>query len=217
MGISILIADEQKISREGLISMLRNQPNMDVVGEAENGREAVELARKLSPDIVIMDVTLPGLSGIDSTHVINKELKNVKVIALSTYTDKRFVRGMVQAGALGYLLKNCGFDELLHAIYSVVKGHVYLSPEVASVVLKEYLNGISKSNSSKSFSLTDKERQILKFIAKGMTTKKIASKQGVSVKTIETHRRKIMGKLGVRSIAELTKYAIQNGLASLEI
>jgi DNA-binding NarL/FixJ family response regulator len=196
--------------------MLNNEDGMDVIGEAENGREAVTLAQELLPDLVIMDVTMPDLNGIEATRMITSGAGEIDVIALSMYSDKQFVQGMIQAGASGYLLKDCAFEELLNAIRVVVSGNTYLSPAIAGIVVKDYLDKLSTDGSSASSILTTREREVLQLIAEGMSTKKIASHLGISIKTIETHRRQIMGKLGIFSIAELTKYAIREGLTSLQ-
>jgi DNA-binding NarL/FixJ family response regulator len=190
---------------------------MEVVGEAENGREAVRLARELSPDLVIMDVTMPDLNGIDATRIITSGSNNTKVIALSMYSDKQFVQGMIQAGASGYLLKDCAFEELVSAIQAVIQGDTYLSPGIAGIVVQDYLTKLTTDRSSADTVLTNREREVLQLIAEGNSTKEIAARLTVSVKTVETHRRQIMEKLGIFSIAELTKYAIREGLTSLHI
>ena len=212
MSVRIILAEDHRITREGLVNLLQERPDMEVVGEAENGREAVKLASELSPDLVIMDVTLPDLNGIDATRIITSGSNNTKVIALSMYSDKQFVQGMIQAGASGYLLKDCAFEELVSAIQAVIQGDTYLSPGIAGIVVQDYLN-----RSSADTVLTNREREVLQLIAEGKSTKEIAACLGVSVKTIETHRRQIMEKLGIFSIAELTKYAIREGLTSLHI
>ena len=217
MSIQIILAEDHKITREGLVSMLEDQPDMEVVGEAGNGREAIRLAQELSPDLVIMDVTMPDLNGIDATRVITSTPKNTKVIALSMYSDKQFVQGMMQAGASGYLLKDCAFDELVHAIRAVFKGDTYLSPGIAGIVVEDYVSKLSRSASSASSVLTRREREVLQLISEGKSTKHIATKLAISVKTVETHRRQMMGKIGIRTVAGLTKYAIREGLTSPHI
>jgi DNA-binding NarL/FixJ family response regulator len=190
---------------------------MEVVGEAGNGREAIQLARELSPDLVIMDVTMPSLNGIDATRIITSSPENIRVIALSMYSDKQFVQGMMQAGASGYLLKDCAFDELVHAVLAVFKGDTYLSPGIAGIVVEDYINKLSKSASSASSILTKREREVLQLISEGESTKHIAAKLAISIKTVETHRRQMMGKIGIRTVAGLTKYAIREGLTSPHI
>jgi two-component system response regulator NreC len=217
MSIKIILAEDHKITREGLANMLKDQPGMEVVGEAGNGREAIQLAHEFAPDLVIMDVTMPGLNGIDATRIITSSSKNVRVIALSMYSDKQFVQGMMQAGASGYLLKDCAFDELVHAVRAVFKGDTYLSPGIAGIVVEDYVNRLSKSASSAASILTKREREVLQLISEGESTRHIASKLAISVKTVETHRRQMMGKIGIRTIAGLTKYAIREGLTSPHI
>lgn len=217
MSIRIVLAEDHKITREGLVNMLKNQRNMQVIGEAQNGREAVQLAIDLSPDLVIMDVTMPHLNGIDATRVITSNSKAVKVIALSMYSDKQFVQGMMQAGASGYLLKDCAFDELVNAIRVVYAGETYLSPGIAGIVVQDYVKKLSNSASSAATLLTKREREVLQLISEGKSTKLIATQLDVSIKTVETHRRQMMEKLGIRNIAGLTKYAIREGLTSLHI
>ena len=214
MSIKIILAEDHKITREGLVNMLKNHKGMEVVGEAGNGRDAIRLARELTPDLVIMDVTMPGLNGIDATRIITSSPKDVRVIALSMYSDKQFVQGMMQAGASGYLLKDCAFDELVHAVRAVIKGDTYLSPGIAGIVVEDYVSRLSKSASSASSILTKREREVLQLISEGESTRHIAAKLAISVKTVETHRRQMMGKIGIRTIAGLTKYAIREGLTS---
>jgi DNA-binding NarL/FixJ family response regulator len=217
MSVRIILAEDHRITREGLVNLLQERSDMEVVGEAENGREAVKLASELSPDLVIMDVTMPDLNGIDATRIITSGSNNTKVIALSMYSDKQFVQGMIQAGASGYLLKDCAFEELVAAIQAVIQGDTYLSPGIAGIVVQDYLNKLTTDRSSADTVLTAREREVLQLIAEGNSTKEIAARLSVSVKTVETHRRQIMEKLGIFSIAELTKYAIREGLTSLHI
>ena len=217
MSVRIILAEDHRITREGLVNLLQERPDMEVVGEAENGREAVRLAGELSPDLVIMDVTMPDLNGIDATRIITSGSNNTKVIALSMYSDKQFVQGMIQAGASGYLLKDCAFEELVSAIQAVIQGDTYLSPGIAGIVVQDYLTKLTTDRSSADTVLTNREREVLQLIAEGNSTKEIAARLTASVKTVETHRRQIMEKLGIFSIAELTKYAIREGLTTLHI
>jgi DNA-binding NarL/FixJ family response regulator len=217
MSIKILIADDHKIVRDGLRSLLEKHDDMEVVAEAENGRTAVELARKLSTDVVVMDISMPDLNGIEATRQIISARPEVKVIALSMHSDRRFVIGMFQAGVSGFLLKDCAFEELASAILAVTANQKYLSPLAAGVMIEDYLQRLPPEDDSASSVLTRREREVLQLLAEGWSTKKIASHLHVSVKTVETHRRRIMAKLKVHSIAELTKYAIREGLTSLEL
>jgi DNA-binding NarL/FixJ family response regulator len=216
MTIKILIADDHKIVRDGLRMLVEKQPEMAVVGEAENGRKAVHLALKMVPDVVIMDVTMADLNGIEATRQIHKEQSQIKLIALSMHSDRRFVAGMLEAGASGYLLKDCAFEELAHAIQSVISNRIYLSPEITDIVIRDYVLKSSAKPSSAYANLTAREREVLQLLAEGKSTKQIANSLTVSIKTIESHRSRIMEKLNIHSIAELTKYALREGLTSLE-
>jgi len=216
MTIRILLADDHKIVRDGLRSLLEKQQGMKVVAEAENGRKALELASRTQPDVVIMDVSMPDLNGIEATRHMLVALPGVRVIALSMHSDRRLVAGMLQAGASGFLLKDCAFDELARAIHAVMSNQPYLSPRIAGTVIQDYVRRMTTSESPTADVLTAREREVLQLLAEGWSTKQIASRLHVSVKTVETHRRQIMEKLGRRSIAELTKYAIREGLTSLE-
>jgi two-component system, NarL family, response regulator NreC len=215
MKTRILLADDHQIMREGLRKLLQEEPTMAVVGEAENGRRAVQLARDLSPDVVIMDVTMPEMNGIEATSQIRSAMPNIKVVALSIHTDRRFVIQMFRAGASGYLLKDCAFEELARAIRTVSEGQAYLSPGIAGVVVEEFLHALATEGGPGVPTLSSREREVLQLTAEGRTMKEIASALNVSVKTIETHRRQLMLKLGVNSVAELTKYAIREGLTPL--
>jgi len=217
MDIKIIVADDHKIVRDGLRALLEEQTGMKVIAEAENGRQAVILSRKLCPDIVIMDVGMPDLNGIEATRQITSDGENVRVVALSMHSDRRFVAQMFKAGASAYLLKDCAFEELAQALTVVLTGQTYLSPEITGSVMEDYLHHLSNTDSSGFTLLTTREREVLQLLAEGKTTKEIASQLNVSIKTIETHRQQIMNKLKVRSLAELTKYAIREGLTSLDL
>jgi DNA-binding NarL/FixJ family response regulator len=216
MSTRIILADDHGIMREGLRALLEKQPGIEVIAEAENGRTTVELSRELKPDVVIIDISMPDLNGIEATRQIIAESPGVKVIALSMHSDRKFVREMLSAGASGYMLKDSAFEELDKAISTVNDNQTYLSPGIADTVVKDYLGKIVTDNSAASIALTNREREVLQLFAEGKTTKQIASLLFVSIKTIETHRKQIMDKLGLNSIAELTKYAIREGLTSLE-
>lgn len=216
MSIGILLVDDHAIIRQGLRSLLEKQPDVEVVAEAENGRKALELVRELQPEIVIMDVSMPGMNGIEATRQICTELPKVKVIALSIHSNRRFVTNMLRAGAVGYILKECLFDELVQAIQAVAAGDSYLSPRITGVVVGDYTKHLSASFDSPLATLTSREREVLQLVAEGKSTKQIVLELHVSNKTIEANRRQIMSKLDLHSIAELTKYAIREGLTTLE-
>lgn len=215
MSTRVLIADDHKIFREGLRALLEKQRGIEVVAEAKDGLEAVRFAQKLIPDVVIMDVAMPEKNGIEATRETLEVLPKTKVIALSMHSDRRFVLQMLKAGAVGYLLKDSAFEELAAAIQAVVSGQTYLSPKITDVVIKEYLHSQTRSEASVFTILTHREREVLQLLAEGKSTKEIAATLHVSVKTIETHRQQVMDKLDIHSVAELTKYAIREGLTSL--
>jgi len=214
MNIRVLIADDHQIVREGLCSMLEKEPGIKVVGEAEDGRKTLRLARELTPDVIIMDVAMPDLNGIEATRQILAEFPTIKVIALSMHDDRRFVLNMIKAGAKGYLLKDSAFKDLAKAIRVVVANRTYLSNEIADVVVKDYLATSTSEESSAFCLLSPREREVLQLIAEGKTTNQIAEHLHISVKTVETHRAQLMTKLKVKGVAELTKYAIREGLTT---
>jgi len=215
MTINVILADDHKIIRDGLRTLIESQPGMHVIAEAENGRETIKLAKELQPHVVIMDISMPDLNGIDATREIVHSIPGIKVIALSMHSDRRFVSGMLSSGASGYLLKDCAFEELAKAIKTVVTEHTYLSPMISDIVVKSYINRSSESATDSAPSLTAREREMLQLMAEGMTAKEIASHLFVSVKTVETHRRNISQKLNITRAAELIKYAIREGLVAL--
>jgi DNA-binding NarL/FixJ family response regulator len=217
MNIKVLLVDDHAIIREGLRSLLEKQPEMEVIADTDDGRKARELVRELSPDIVIMDVTMPGLNGIEATRQITVEFPDVKVIALSIHSKRRYVADMLSAGATGYILKECLFDELVHAIKAVAAGGRYLSPRITDVVVSDYVKRLSASDDSPFEALKAREREVLQLVAEGKSTKQIALELHVSTKTIEANRRQIMDKLNIHSIAELTKYAVREGLTTIEM
>ena len=215
MSIRIVVADDHKLVRDGLCSLLEKQNGMEVVAETEDGRTTVQQVKKQSPDVVIMDISMHDLNGIDATRQIIAKSPGVKVLALSIHSDRRFVTGMLSAGASGYLLKDSGFTELADAIRIVASNQTYLSPRIAGIVTDDYVNRLTTTDSSVQSVLTAREREVLQLIAEGKSTKQAASQLNVSVKTIESHRLKMMEKLEIYSVAELTKYAVREGLASL--
>jgi two-component system response regulator NreC len=214
MNVKVLIADDHQIVRESLRALLEKEPGITVVGEAGEGRTALRLARELAPDIIIMDVAMPDLNGIEATRQVVTEFPEIKVIALSMHNDRRFVLNMLKAGAKGYLLKDCASQQLIKAIRLVSTNKTYISHEIADLVVKDYLASASPAESSSAALLTAREREVLQLIVEGKTNSKIAEALKVSIKTVETHRHTIMVKLDIKSIAELTKFAIREGLTS---
>lgn len=217
MSIRIILADDHTITREGLSALLEKKEGIEVVAQAENGRSAVKLCQKHKPDIVVMDISMPDLNGAEATSRIKAEFPDIKVIALSMYSDISYVAGMMTAGVNGYLTKNCIFEELVGAVFTVASGRFYLSEKISDVVLKDYAQIVSIGSPEKKNVLTPREREVLQLIAEGHKTANIAERINVSIKTVETHRKKIMTKLNVYSVAELTKFAVRTGITSLEL
>ncbi|HXE53280.1 MAG TPA: response regulator transcription factor [Tepidisphaeraceae bacterium] len=215
MHLNVLIADDHRILRQGLRSLLENEPDMQVAAEADNGRAAIEVIESQPIDIAIVDVSMPGLNGIEATRKLLAAKPALKVIGLSMHTDRRFVSEMLKAGAVGFVSKDSAFEELVQAIRTVLTGKVYLSPSAAGVVVDDYLRRDASPEAGAFSSLTAREREVLQLMAEGRNTKQIAMDLHVSIKTIETHRRQIMEKLDLYSVAELTKYAIREGLTTL--
>ena len=216
MPTRVLLVDDHAMIRQGLCSLLEKQPDIEVVGSVEDGRKAVDIARELAPDLVIMDISMPNLNGIDATRKIIGEMGDVKVIALSIHSSRHFVAEMLKAGASGYILKECLFDELVEAIKAVLNGGTYLSPKITGVVIDDYVKRLSTEYQPEGPVLTEREREVLQFLSEGKSTKQIAMQLHVSAKTIESNRRNIMDKLGINSVAELTKYAVREGITPLE-
>jgi DNA-binding NarL/FixJ family response regulator len=216
MTAKILIVDDHQIFREGLRALLSNQPDVQVLAEAEDGRKALRLCQELRPDLVIMDVGLPDLNGIEATRQITSMISGIKVIGLSMHADRRFVVEMLKAGASGYLLKDCAFLELKQALKAVMNQRAYLSPEIAHVVLQDYTRLFPRTKISAFSLLSSREREVLQLLAEGKSTRQIASALHLSVKTIETHRQHLMEKLNLHTLAGLIKYAVREGITSLE-
>lgn len=211
----VLLVDDHAVLREGLRSILESRESAEVVGEAGNGRDAVEMARTLRPDVVVMDVGMRDLNGIEATRQIVAEDPGVGVIALSTHADRRYVLAMLEAGAAAYVLKTSAFDDLKRALAAVTAGKRYLSPDITGIVIEAGLAPDGSELPTGSV-LGAREREVLQLLAEGRTSKEIAGSLHISTHTVETHRRNIMHKLGLRSVAELTKYAVREGLTSLE-
>ena len=216
MVTRILLADDHKIMREGLRALIEKHSQFEIVGQAEDGRATVRLAQELEPDVIIMDIGMPDLNGIEATRRIKAILPETRVIALSMYYDKRFVTGMLGAGASGYLRKDCALDELVTAIQAVAKNGTYLSPRVAGSGVRNDETYVSKNRRADFTGLTDRQREVLQSLSEGKNTKQIAYALKISVKTVETHILNIKEKLDIRSTAELTRYAIREGLTFLE-
>lgn len=216
MSMRILVADNHGILRQGIQALIEKHSDMEVIGHAGDGLTAVEMTRELQPDVVLMDVTMPVLNGIEATRRIKSELPDVKVLALSVHAKREFVLDMTRAGASGYILKECVLDDLVQALNTVVAGHSYLSPQITSIVL----DGITKDSiltagDRLSQTLTPRERQVLRLLVEGMSAKQVALQLGLSVKTVEGNRRQVMEKADVDNLVDLTKYAIREGLTTV--
>ena len=213
MTIRVLLADDHRVLLDALCAMLEKEPDVELVGTAADGRTALELVRHLEPDIAVLDIGMPGLNGIEATARLLARHPSLKVIALSGYSDKRFVLEMLKAGAAGYVTKAVAGTELVRAIRAVAKGQSYLCPEAASAVVSD-VTADSRRRLTPAGRLGRREREVLQLLAEGQRSPSIAARLHISVATVEVHRRNIMRKLGLHSIAELTKYAIREGLTT---
>jgi DNA-binding NarL/FixJ family response regulator len=212
--IKILVVDDHPVVRKGITSCLARHENLLIVGEAAEGEEALRKARELSPDVILLDIDMPQMSGLAVTEVLRKELPNVKVLILSMHSSSEFVLRIIQAGARGYVLKEANPDDLARAIEGVHAGEVFFSPEVARVALNQFVRRDAEGDDSPR-QLTSREREVLIAIAEGLSNKEIACRLGVGVRTVETHRERIMRKLNIHSVAKLTRYALSKGLVML--
>ncbi len=210
----ILLVDDHEIMREGICALLKRHSDLDVVGQASDGRVALEMARQLHPDVVIMDIEMPNLNGIEATRHLVAENSNVKVMALSAHSDGVFVAKMIRAGATGYMLKESTFSELMDGLNAMLGGKTYLCSKISKVVFSDYVNLLTNPNADVSDELTAREREVLQLVAEGHTTKEIAQMLGISPKTIDSHREHLMEKLGIRNVAGLTKYAIREKITA---
>jgi len=215
MPIRVLLADDHTVVREGFRSLIEAEGDMEVAGEARDGREAVQLARSLRPDVVVMDVSMPELNGIEATRQIVSESPGTRVVGLSMHLKRHYVAEMLKAGAAGYLLKDCPSEELTTAIRTVTRNRTFLSPAVAGKVVTDFVVHPEESPSTAFTRLSGREREILQLIAEGKKMREIADQLHLSINTVHTHRRHIMEKLDIHSVAGLTKYAIREGLSDL--
>ncbi len=215
MKLRVLIVDDHEMFREGLKRQLETKFDLKVVAEASNGEEAIQQAKAHKPDLIIMDINMPKMNGIEATETILSLLPKSKVIALTMHNDKGFVTKMLRSGASAYVSKQSAFNELERAIAAISTNQKYISPSIEEAILNDYLNQTNRM-SIPSEILSPKERKILQYIAEGKNTKEIALQLNLSPKTVETHRMHLMEKLDIHTVAELTKYALREGLTSLE-
>lgn len=214
MAIKVAIADDHQLFRQGLINLLSESTEIEVIAQAENGEMAVDICLKYKPDIILMDIGMPIMNGIKATELLKSQHSNTKVIALSMHSEKNFIKGMLEKGALGYLIKSCTYTQLVDAIKTVYSGKKYLDEYVTSVILNDYLS--PKENESLDNNLSKREFEILILIAEGYSSKAISEKIFVSIKTVSTHKQNILFKLNLNSTTDIVKYAITNKLINLD-
>jgi len=215
MTMRVFLADDHEIMREGICALLRKHPEMEVIGQAADGRSAVDMVKQLQPDVVVMDIGMPNLNGIEATQQMVAENPHIKVMALSTHSDGSVVAKMIKAGATGYMLKESAFSELLDGLRTMAEGKTYLCSKISKVVFADYINLLTNPRNEAIDGLTGREREVLQLVAEGHTTRDIAEALRLSPKTVDSHREHIMEKLGIRNVAGLTKYAIREGLTTI--
>lgn len=215
--IKVLLAEDHTIVRKGIYSLLADASNIEVVGEAEDGREAIEKVEKLMPDVVLMDITMPNLNGLEATRQIKKQHPEVNVLILTMYTNEEYIFQVLHAGASGYLVKQSAPSELLSAIEAVYRGDTFLSPAISNKIVEAYLRqGDGPVVGSRYDTLTPREREILQLITEGYSNRDVAERLTISVKTVGVHRNNLMEKLDIHNTTDLVKYAIRKGIISLE-
>lgn len=215
MKTSILIADDHQLFREGIVNLLSDNENIEIIAQAENGKDAYEKAILNNPDLIIMDIRMPEVNGVEATAIIKSTLPDMKIIALSMHSEKHYIKGMLEAGASGYLFKNCTYNQLITAIETVVSGKKYLGDEITEVLIDDYLDSKTE-NGDIATELTERELEVLKLYADGKTTREISEELFVSVKTVGTHKQHIQEKLNIKTTVEMIKYAIKQGLIVLD-
>lgn len=214
---NVVIVDDHEILRAGLISLLEEESDIKVIGEANTGQDAIAIVEAQHPDVVIMDVAMPDMDGIEATRILVEKVAGIKVLALSMHADQKYITDMIDAGASGYLLKECAMEELAFALRSIRKYNFYISPSVSNVILERYMKPFMPNEALlNQTSLSGREREVLQLVADGWSTSAIAEHFSLSVKTVETHRKHIMDKLGLHNVAELTKFAIRAGLTGID-
>lgn len=215
MKTKVLITDDHQLFREGLVNLLFSTPDIEVIAEAENGEEAIEKAKHFKPDVMLLDIAMPKMNGIEATRELKKVMPEIKIIAVSMHSDKQYVKGILEAGAEGYLLKNCTYRQLTEAIQSVHSGKKFLSEDITELVISGYLDPAKADSDSYSI-LSEREKEIFLLFAEGKSTREIGETLFISVKTVGTHKQHIFEKLSLRNTAEIVKYAIKKGLIQLD-
>lgn len=214
MKIKIVVADDHQLFREGLVNLLENDDAIEVIGKAENGKDAMEKVFELKPDVLITDIAMPEMNGMEATRQIKKKMPGLKIVALSMHSDKQFVKGMLEAGTDAYLLKNCTHQQLLEAVHSVYNGKKYLSEDITELVISGYLDGPNAVDDNYA-ELSEREKEIFILLAEGVSTREIGEKLFISVKTVGTHKQNILEKLDLKNNADIVKYALKKGLIQL--
>ncbi|MCK5539177.1 MAG: response regulator transcription factor [Bacteroidales bacterium] len=215
MKIKVLIADDHQLFREGLANLLFSASDIEVIAQAENGKDAIEKAKHFKPDVALLDIAMPKMNGIEATRELKKVLPNLKIVAVSMHSDKQYVKGILEAGADGYLLKNCTYRQLTDAIKTVHSGKKFLSEDITGIVIEGYLN--SGDSDSNGFSLlSEREKEIFMLFAEGKSTREIGDKLFISVKTVGTHKQHILEKLKLKTNADIVKFALKKGLIQLD-
>lgn len=217
MKINVLIVDDHQLFREGLVNLISESEEIEVIGEAENGQEAINRVKELKPDVVLMDIGIPVLNGIEATQIIKNDFPQVKIIAISMHSDKHYIKRMLTEGASGFLFKNCSYNQLIEAIYSVYNGDKYLSKEVTDIIVNDYIgNGVDNGDKEDVVErLSNREQEVLTLLAKGIATREIAEKLFISVKTVGTHKQNIFEKLHFDTNADLIKFAIKKKIIDI--
>jgi DNA-binding NarL/FixJ family response regulator len=212
--ITVLLADDHTVVRQGLRALLQQEPDIEIAGEAETGRRAIELARSLQPDVVVMDIAMPDLNGLEATRQIVREAPSARVLILTSYNDDEFVHQATEAGAAGYLLKQAAVKDLVKAIHETRKGNAFFSPAISRRLMDHYREMLSRGCPVRKRArlLTSREAEVLQLIAEGKANKQIAAELGISIKTVEKHRSQLMKRLDIHDIAGLTRYAITKGI-----
>jgi DNA-binding NarL/FixJ family response regulator len=214
MTIKVLIADDHQLFREGLVNLLASAPDIEVIAQAKDGKDAIEKTYQLKPDVVLIDIGMPQMNGIDATRQLKKEMPEIKIIAVSMHSDRQYVKGILEAGADGYLLKNCTYHQLTDAIQSVFSGKKILSDDITDLVIKGYLEPAEVENDGFA-DLSEREVEILQLYAEGKSTREISEKLFISVKTVGTHKQHILEKLNLKNNADIIKFALKKGMIHL--
>lgn len=215
MKIKILVVDDHQLFREGLVNLLFSTPDIEVIAQAENGEDAIKKARHFKPEVILIDIAMPKMNGIEATRELKKEMPEIKIIAVSMHSDKQYVKGILEAGADGYLLKNCTYRQLTDAIKTVYSGKKFLSEDITELVINGYLDP-SKSEIDNFSQLSEREKEIFMLFAEGKSTREIGEKLFISVKTVGTHKQHILEKLKLKTNADIVKFALKKGLIQLD-